>query len=325
MNIKILKVGCITISILAGRSFGFEQLGDLEKPAINLTEKWSSGASGWVTNSALCGWTNGALAVKFVPNMLGGIPLSLIGAEGASGSIFHGDFSKVEAVSFDVQPFNMTLLPCFYFISTSGREWKTSFQPSADGQKTTVSVPFSYSSNWTAGFKSTTAANFNTDKTSIVEVGFYLGQLPDQPLQSFSVDNLKLVGPWTGPFSNGVPLAWVMENGLTNNFANAGSADSDNDKFDNTAEFLAGTDPNNSNSFFRIEIVRNSKGKMVVRWTGNRDVNYEVRQANSLGPDSSFVTKTNFSPATVKTEEVLVDEADGNAKFFKVIINTNSL
>lgn len=324
MKNRSMKLVVIIGMALIGCSIGYSQVEELEKPAVNLTEKWDLGADGWVTNNALCGWTNGEFLIKFVPNMLGGPALTIAGGDGASGDIFKGDFSNVEAVSFVVQPNNLTLLPRFYFKAASGREWSAPFQVGANGVRETIYLPLLYSSNWKAGFKSTTEANFVADKKSITEVGFYLSQLPDHLLQSFVIDNFKLVGRWSGPFSNGVPLSWVIEHGLTNSFASAGLADSDNDNFSNTAEFLAGTDPNNSNSFFRIEIVRNSAGKMVVRWLGNRDVNYEVRQANSLGDGGSFVPITNISPSTVKTEELLVDESEGNSKFFKVIISTNS-
>lgn len=323
MNKNTINVALMLVLLLSSGS-AFAQA-DLDKPAINLTEKWSMGTSGWVTNSPLCGWTNGEFVIKFIPNMQGGSAPSISGGTGASANIFQGDYSRVEAVSFDIKPNNLTLVPRFYFIASSGREWSTPFQASSNGMNATVIVPFSYSSNWKAGFKSTTEANFAVDKKSVVEVGIYLSQLPDNPLQSLAVDNFKLLGPWTGPFSNGVPLAWIMENGLTNNFASAGIADSDNDNFNNEAEFLAGTDPNNSNSFFRVEIVRNSQGKMALRWSGNRDVNYKVLQADSLSAGSSFVTRTNFTTVAVRNEEILVDEPEGNAKFFKVIVSTNGL
>ena len=305
----------------------FSQLADLEKPAPNLTEKWTTNSSGWGVVSAAstaCGWTNGTLAINCLPQSFGDgfqSVLKLTANLSASGGIFLGDYSKIEAVTFDVQPNGMTLSPSFYFKSISGKEWRYPFLGlCVDGQKKNVNIPFLSAENW-SGFR---GADFNSDKTNIIEVGFeFIRGQNDLKSQDFSVDNLKLIGPWAGPYSNGVPLAWVIENGLTNNFGAVGLLDSDNDSFSNAAEFLAGTDPVNSNSFFKIDIVKNSQGKMVVRWTGNRGVNFKLLEANSLGADGQFITKTNISPATVKTEEVVVDQAGDGAKFYKVMITTN--
>jgi hypothetical protein len=244
---------------------------------------------------------------------------------GASGDIFRGDYSKIEAVSFEVQPNDIHAKPVFYFVSANSgkRTWRFSFLDTyANGLKSNVNIPFVHSANWSTQFGYNTVDNFNSDKTNIVEIGFTFTRQADyRMVQQFAVDNFKLVGPWSGPYSNGVSLAWVMESGLTNDFGSAGIADNDADGFSNAAEFLAGTDPINSNSFFKIEIARNEAGKMVVKWNGNRDVNYEVREANSLGSDGIFVTKTNIATSAVKAEEVEVDNSDSNSKFFKVVIS----
>lgn len=328
-NMKLVVAGVLATSLCG---VGFAQTELLVKPAANLTEKWDSNGSGWVkTNNSFSvnpnsGWTNGMLAIKCAYQATGSgfaETWGLVAKPVASGGIFFGDYSKIEAVSFDVQPYDMTISPTFYFkAASSERKWSVPFLGDyANGQKFTVTIPLIYSTNWVGSYKPDAAAKFGWDKTNIFEVGFeFFRGINDLKAQSFAVDNMKLLGDWTGPFSNGVPLAWVMEAGLTNQFADAGLADNDNDSFSNAAEFLAGTDPTNSSSFFKIEIVRDESGKMVVKWNGNRNVNYEVREASNLGSDAVFVTMTNISPTTVKTEEVAVGETEGNAKFFKVLI-----
>lgn len=309
---------------------GFSQADLLEKPTANLTERWTTNSSGWQANDALCGWTNGALAIKSPLQSVGSgmprPPLSLIAQSNASWGIFLGNYAKIDAVSFDVQPLDLTWtnIPTFYIKSAvTGRVWSFPFLHNAENGKTVnVSIPMIYSTNWVSGYMGIDPdVKFNIDKTNICEVGFELVLGPnDLSAQQFTVDNMKLVGAWTGPFSNDVPLAWVMEMGITNDFATAGLADSDGDTFINAAEFLAGTDPTNANSFFKIEIVRNSDGKMAVRWAGNNNANYALQEANALGSNTVFTTRTNISPAAIQTQEVAVDQNDSNSKFFKVSI-----
>lgn len=303
----------------------FAQLSALDKPAANLSERWTTNSSGWSASDSLCGWTNGELAIKCQLQAVGdgfGKTLTLVAKPGASGDIFFGDYSKIEAVSFDVKQIDMTISPFFYFKSPSGGKWSLPFLGyCVNGQKINITIPLGYSSSWKGYSGSDAEMYFNSDKTNICEVGFEFWRGPnDLKAQQFLVDNMKLVGPWGGPWSNGVPLAWVMESGLTNNFATAGLDDNDGDKFTNAAEFLAGTDPLNSSSNFKIEIARNSEGKLVVKWHGNTGVNFELQEANSLGSDGVFEPKTNIAPTTIKTEEVVVGQDESNSKFFKVVI-----
>ncbi len=329
MKINKIKIVLMTVFLSLIGVVGFGQVAALEKPAANLTEKWDVNMAGWTTNDSQCGWTNGALAIRCKADAGGFSQFpspSLLGLAGASGDIFFGNYSNIEAVSFDVdvQAYDFTNRPAFYFVvGGTGKKWRYHFLNSyVNGQKFSINIPFSYSPNWVSGFvKSNDAEMFNADRTNVSEVGFEFVRGPnDLQAQQLHVDNLKLIGPWGGPFSNDVPLAWVMESGLTNDFGLAGLVDSDNDSFSNAQEFLAGTDPTNASSFFKIEIVRNDAGQMVVKWKGNRNAEYELREANSLGSDGGFVTKTNISSTSVKSEEIVVDKVGSNSKFFKVLI-----
>lgn len=325
MRNKISKIVLLLLTSAVG-SVQSEQLPALEKPAANLSEKWGTNDSGWgveTYSAARCGWTNQALGVCLLQDPGDGFAhqLKLVGKLTASQGIFIGDYSRIEAFAFDLQKNNLTLSPVLYFKAISGAIWQYSLMGIGEnGQKSSVSIPFAYSAKWSGGNES----YFNIDKTNITEVGFLLNRgANDVNAQDFSVDNFKLVGAWRGPFSNGVPLAWLMEYGLTNDFATAGEANSDGDAFSNADEFLAGTDPVNSNSFFKIRIERNDKGKMVVRWVGNRDVKYSLLETDNLSGNNGFFEKTNMIPNTVKTEEVEVDQVESSTKFYKVVISTN--
>lgn len=331
MIMNTAKTVLVALLACLGAEGLWAQYSALEKPAANLTERWTTNSSGWtnVTGAnALCGWTNGSVAIKSYGSGSGSLSdtLRLVAQTNASEGIFCGDYSKMEAVSFDVVPLNVpsNLMSriSFYFKSGVGarrKEWTVPFLNSyTNGQKLSVTIPFDYATWSSAG----TEARFNSDRTNIDEIGFLLSRAVNETNTQFAVDNLKLIGPWGGPFTaSSVPLAWVIENGMTNEFSVAGmNQDNDGDGFSNVAEFLAGTDPGNSNSFFKIEIGRNEVGQMVVRWPGNNVANYILLEANSLGAKSEFVTNSVVSPVVIKTQEVAVEQPEQTSKFFKVMI-----
>lgn len=325
MSNKIITIILVLIATMAG-VISSAELPPLESPTANLTEKWVTNNSGWTVATyakANCGWTNGAMGVSLLPDPGDGFArtLSIMAKLPASQGIFVGNYSKIEAINFDLELNNLALIPVLYFKSISGASWRYSLGGvGINGQKVNVNIPFVYSAKWAGGNESF----FNIDKANITEVGFQMTRgANDVAAQAFSVDNFKLVGAWGGPSTNGVPLAWLLEYGVTDAFAIAGTANSDGDAFSNAEEFMAGTDPMNSNSFFKIRIEKNDQGKMVVRWAGNRDVKYSVLEASSLGPEGGFLEKTNLIPATVKAEEVVVDQVGGGPKFYKVTISPN--
>jgi hypothetical protein len=128
-----------------------------------------------------------------------------------------------------------------------------------------------------------TAADFSADIKNVVEIGFSTLRTGDgNYAQLFEADNVKLIGPWGNVTVDGVPLAWAFEYGLTNNFDSAGRDDADHDGFNNMAEFLAGTNPNDSNSFFRVEIGRNEQGRLVVKWNDNKDMMFTLFESTNL-------------------------------------------
>lgn len=323
-----LKIVRAVLLVACGSSIAYSQVALLEKPAANLTEKWDSGSSGWVSSSSWCFWTNKTFVIQCPYQPLGdplGNTIFLSAKTDASGGIFSGNYSNIEAVSFDAQPTGLTSIPYLYFISAvTGRRWRTPCLEDLNGPVVARTIPLVYSADWLGSSRPDAEMLFNIDKTNIREIGFVFDRPPSSVNpEQFVVDNFKLIGPWTGPFSNNVPLAWVIEMGLTNDFAQVGLIDSDNDSFSNAAEFLAGTDPTNSASFFRIEIGRNDAGQMVIKWNGNRNASYELQEANILGVNSDFTVKTNISPASSKTEEVAINSQDGGAsKFFKVLIKS---
>lgn len=303
----------------------------LELPVANLTEKWAADASGWTSADPLCGWTNQSLVFKCTVRS-GTDPAiytsNLSGGTNASNGYFTGNFSKIEAVAFDAIPGAFTLNPNFYFKSRSGTVWKTKFAAALDGKPdgvpVAVTIPFSYSTNWWSGWPSDQQAHFLQDSSDIVELGFEFIRYPnDETAQQLSVDNLKLIGPW-GTMTNGVAIAWVLESGLpVTNLSTISSEDSDHDGFSNAAEFLAGTDPVDSNSFFTVAIERNETGEMVLKWKGNRYVSYDLMESVDLMSPSSFVAvATNITATSSQVQANVQPSVGTGGKFYKVRINS---
>ena len=306
----------------------------LDVPVANLTEHWDINAAGWTTDDALCGWTNQAMLFKCnvrAPSDYVTYISKIKGGTNSSSGYYVGNLSKIEAVSFNVMPSVFSLNPNFYVKAKSGIVWKTKFGLALvgkpDASVVNIVLPLTYSTNWWSGWSSDMEQHFSEDITNIVEVGFEFVRYPEDAavVQQLAIDDFKLTGPWTGPFTNGVPISWVLENGLpTTNLAAIGSLDSDGDGFSNAAEFLAGTDPNNSNSFFRVSIERNAAGKMVLKWAGNKYVTYDLLEAASLGDGNGFTTKAANISALSSEVETNIDEGVSAQHFYKVQINAKN-
>ena len=132
---------------------------------------------------------------------------------------------------------------------------------------------------------------------------------------------MKLIGPWGTNLVDGVPVAWALEYGLTNNFNTVGHDDADGDGYLNVAEFLAGTDPNNSNSFFRVEIGRNEQGNVVVKWKDNKYMKFDLLESADLVTFSAVPGESSI--LGVGTQRVVeVNNADvTGVRFYKVEIH----
>jgi hypothetical protein len=132
------------------------------------------------------------------------------------------------------------------------------------------------------------------------------------------IDNVKLIGPWGNSMVNGVvPMAWLLENNLNESDV---VGDVDGDGFSNVAEYLAGTDPHNSNSVFTVEIGRNELGKTVVKWKDNRYVLFDLYESTNLSAGFTAVEGQTGIQGTGSTREVQVEDEASGAHFYKVQI-----
>jgi hypothetical protein len=111
---------------------------------------------------------------------------------------------------------------------------------------------------------------------------------PSGPTYTFISDYAPLAAD---PFT-----AWQLKYfGCTNCVQAAGSADPDGDGMINTNEFLAGTDPTNSLSYFHItSIVRQGSGSndINITWNARPCKVYIVQVSSGTTNDGSYVTNT---------------------------------
>lgn len=334
-----MYIGVATIGICA--------LPPLDAPTANLTEKWATNANNWglkkmdsiATPPENC-WSNNLLAVvhPVSSNTVPKIDL-IVGGTNASDGRFVGDYTlkNIEAIELDVRTAGFSINPSFALKITkagvTNLTWiyRSEIIPRDTGSNWVhVVVPMAFSTAWESPdywLGKPTPANagpiFNEDKGHVVELMAWLeSQKTIVTTEKFAMTNLKLVGPWSGPFtSNGVSVAWLAENGL--NLEDA-FGDTDHDGVLNEYEFLASTNPTDSNDVFRVEIGRNAEGRPVLKWKeNNRYAKYDLLEGTDLNDPFTFKGKDGFvnmqgsgSQKEANVEEVAVT----GTRFYKIQI-----
>jgi hypothetical protein len=142
---------------------------------------------------------------------------------------------------------------------------------------------------------------------NVKQMGLVPGNLVDTAMPAWAgavplFSNLRWTG---GSFSlvNGVPSAWLAGYGLDETNAIALS-DSDHDGMLNWEEYLAGTDPVNKASAFKITSFNSAGNQHVVEWQGVAGKTYSVWFSEDL-TENSWTSKatgiTGVAPTTSAT------------------------
>jgi autotransporter-associated beta strand protein len=117
---------------------------------------------------------------------------------------------------------------------------------------------------------------------------------------------------------------WQSDNGITD-----ASGDDDSDGQSNYAEFVAGTNPNDSNSALRITQAKADAGKSVLTWTSVGGKRYRVQYTDDLvKPFSDLVrdAATETAPASrgiEGTQSFTDTESTNTARYYRVKVIAN--
>jgi YD repeat-containing protein len=126
---------------------------------------------------------------------------------------------------------------------------------------------------------------------------------------------------FTDSVGNGIPDAWRAANfggnGTTTNSQSCAACYPDHDGMSNLAEYLAGTDPNNPNSVFKVTHV---SGVFTLTWNSVSNKVYRLQYKNNLTDANWFdlpndVTATGTT--TVKTDAMPRNQTN---RFFRVML-----
>jgi len=290
---------------------GYSGFPALDNPTANLTERWQTNSSGWIikdnTGATRNGWISNAFAVRYNASQnLFPITDSIMGGTNASSGRFVGNYNNanIEAITFDVNSYGIPLLdsygninnPLFFIRDGAGVTWfyATDAIPcNTSSNWVNVAIPLAYSPSWVGEGSVTGSVCFFASKTTVSGIGVMVRQFRNMSANQCAIRNVKLVGPWGGPFTNGVSVAWLAENSLA--ISNA-LRNVDNFGRPLLVEYLACTDPNNTNDVFRVEISRNSHGQTVLKWKeNNKYARYDLLEGTDLNVPSTFTNKTGFS------------------------------
>ena len=261
---------------------------------VNEPESWTNGTiAGWVgydlineTTKAASDFAvdSGALKLRYLPQSVSLPPDECVfkADSGASGGRFTGSYLDVAvmAVSFKIRcdlPSPVTLL---IQNDTSHRRWRYDLGTPVTGQWVTLTAPVSPEAlkliNGTQDW-----STFQQDLANVSWIGVEVIRNPSLNLQFERLDDFQLVGAgpeftaWIQGYSGG--SAWRREL--------LPDGDLDKDGADNFSEWIAGTDPNDSNTEFRVSVDIGDDGSVTVKWPSAAGRLYQVYRADKVeGP-----------------------------------------
>ncbi|MEI6149933.1 MAG: hypothetical protein WCS01_12590 [bacterium] len=284
--------------------------GQSYSPIANLTEKWSESNAAWVkSGDGSMVYDGSTLAVKFV-SMSPNAPLfaesaSLRATDISSGGRFVGNYlaSQINLVSFDVNRTGLASDAYLRFMGANNKIWQHKFSlPAGSSQWVHVEVPFGPLAGWQGS-----GGTFEDAAQAVVKIWVSVDR-SGIAAQELAIDNFKVVGPWGGPMTNGVPQSWMQEYGLGDD------QDPDHDGFKNYGEYLAGTDPTDKSSFFTVAISKGGDGTPALKWGRGNAKQFGVWRSSDL---TAGFTKVQTG---LTTNEVSVAGSDADSYFYLVEI-----
>jgi hypothetical protein len=224
----------------------------------------------------------------------------------------------MESIAFDVLASNVT--DAVFLMYCGSSLWGCQFVvPSSTSPWATISLPLC-ADRWFR-IAGNGVLDFPADIKTVTEMHIEVSRNSDIfAIQSLAVDNLKVIGPWCGPFENGVSTYWYQEYGLVGNDANA-FADTDGDGLNNLGEFLAGTIPTDDASTFKVSIEIDQAGNPVLRWPHVKGRTFGVWRSGDLAPAGSFEkVAQGLSDQGTADNSLPIDNGASGSAFYRVEI-----
>lgn len=115
--------------------------------------------------------------------------------------------------------------------------------------------------------------------------------------------------------ADGVPDLWELRHGTDPSTAD-GSADPDGDRFNNYSEWLAGTDPQDSGSFLRLEAMPAGPGMITLRFDAQTNRSYTLLKADT--PDSNIWLSATNILASDSNRLITIPQPVSGKQFYRV-------
>lgn len=116
--------------------------------------------------------------------------------------------------------------------------------------------------------------------------------------------------------TNGTPIWWLASHGLATNDAGA-LADNDGDKCYNWQEYIAGTDPTNSNSRFEIRSVTGGTAGVTVSFSAAGNRSYDIEYREALLDTNGWMFLTNKATTADAILEI-VDPSQAAQRYYRL-------
>ena len=308
-----VAVGLSVLYLSAGRSHA----------ALDVVETWEGGTTaGWTLESGQATLTNPGGYLDFAYDKQSA-PFS--SSDVAKISVAPGYLLTHLALrfnAFDIAPSSARV--CMHS-SVSGNMWYVPLYDIVAGNWLQYDVPVDFAAaKWTMG-PASSEAQFNEDIKSIDWVGLYVRRHSSPYAQDYGVDDFAIQGDDLPAESDadidGMPDAWEIANGLDELDPVDADFDADSDLMTNLEEYLAGTDPNDPESYLGMRVTQVDRGDgteaIMIIWDSVADKVYSLFRANSLV--GAFVEVQAGIPATAPENQVEdVTATDRGPYFYRV-------
>lgn len=270
----------------------------------------------------------------------------LLAASLFAGDVFQGDFTQIDSIAFKLKtsvvfPYVVSnpvvrlelITPSAQPIGYSAWSYRRLQPPTQADTWTIYQIPMRLDAGWTNDYWAIQDGINLSDKWNeeLVNVTNVTVRTAKQGLfeQSFSVDRFILVGSdFASPAGRLVELGDALRDRFGKTRLDELSeldreADTDKDGMSDVNEIVAGSDWNDANSAFKVEVVEMGAGGVTIRWTCVPGGIYTVKRADGIGSSFPFVDRPDGIGLTAGAETVMTytdTDATGVGPYFYKIV-----